>query len=90
MTHAEGIPLKIGGVQVGTARIHQGGTIELMMGPSPLGQEILEMIQADLVDGLSIRPTMKPAKPVRPIKVNNSRIRSALFGYPSRTSDPGA
>ena len=64
MTHAENVPVKIGKMVVGSARIHENGTIDVSMdAPNPLGQEILHLITSGLVQGISIAPISVPARP---------------------------
>lgn len=64
-THAERVPVKIGDVPVGSARINEDGTIDVLMGyPSMLGKEILKLVTAGVVKGLAIMPIIEPDSPV--------------------------
>ena len=61
MTHAERIPLKMNGLDVGSARVNVDGTISLTMkaGCQP-GLELLEFIRSNVVVGLSIKTIINP------------------------------
>lgn len=62
-----GIPLMMFGVSVGSAKIHDDGTIELTMGsPNAMGKDLITQIEAGLHVGLALTPISVPAPPLTP------------------------
>lgn len=82
MTHAR-IPLKMKGVQIGSALVNEDGTIQLTMGPNnALGRELLEHIKIGLVFGLTISPIINPAVDGKLItRVENEQPLPAHGGF---------
>jgi hypothetical protein len=66
MTYAEGVPVTIAGAKVGSARVNEDGSIEMTLGGSLLGKEILMHLQVGNAEGLSVAPVMIPALPRTP------------------------
>lgn len=61
MTHAENVPVKMNGVDVGTARVDVD-TIQITLnGPTTVGDVLLEFVEKGLVSGLSLAPIVIPA-----------------------------
>lgn len=55
------VPVKMGGVDIGTARVNRDGTIQITtVVPNEQVQELLEHIKAGVVFGLSITPIINP------------------------------
>lgn len=55
----EDVPVRIGGVEVGTARIDEDGGIDLTMKPNQFGRDIYTGTQAGIVTGITIRPVRR-------------------------------
>jgi acylphosphatase len=62
MTHAERVPVKFHGVDIGTARVDDDGTIEITTdSPNEPVKLLLEYIRCGLVEGMSIAFILVPA-----------------------------
>lgn len=63
MAHAEGVPVTMSGIEIGNARVDDDGSIELTIKiPNRFGQELFHHILMGTVLGLSISPTIEPAR----------------------------
>lgn len=70
-TPNENIPVKVGGVEVGTARIGEDGAIDLILEPNQFGRDVCTGVRAGIVTGLTIRPVRRTAN--EPGSDNNVR-----------------
>lgn len=62
MTHAENVPVKMNGIDVGTARVDDTGLIQITLTPpSYVGHTLLEFLQQGVVVGLSLSALVDPA-----------------------------
>lgn len=76
--YANRVPVVISGINVGSARVNEDGTIELIMGsPCLLGQELLAGLVEGLVMGLSIVPVTRPAVDANVIALDQAPSRRA-------------
>ena len=61
MPHRPNVPIRIQGIECGTAHVNDDGTVELKLGENNNeGKELLEHIRAGIVFGLSISPILNP------------------------------
>lgn len=61
MSEGKEVPVTFNGVVVGSARVHDDGSIIMTMDASEPTKGLLDHISFGLVTDLSIRPTVRPA-----------------------------
>lgn len=62
MTHAENVPVKMNGIDVGRARVDDTGLIQIRLNPpSYVGHTLLEFLRQGVVVGLSLSALVNPA-----------------------------
>lgn len=62
-----GIPVTMFGVNVGSAKLHDDGTVELTMGsPNAMGKDLISQFEAGQHVALAIMPVSIPSPPLTP------------------------
>jgi phage head maturation protease len=82
ITHAS-VPVKHHGEVIGTAKIDEDGAVQLALYPrNELAKDLIRSINQGLCDGVSISPTIIPARPST--LQDDRRIRDVVddfFGF---------